>query len=114
MSPSFVFNNDKLIGILGSPGGSKIICYVSKVAFEILFLNTDPSSAVISPHYCSKNQFTELENDNVDFELEEYLKKKNHTIKYTNMTSGLNIIWKKEKYWHGVADPRREGFAIGK
>ena len=114
MSPSFIFSNDKLIGILGSPGGSKIICYVSKVAYEILFLKADPLSAVISPHYCSKNKFTELENNNIDFELEKYLKMKNHTIKYTNMTSGLNIIWKKEKYWHGIADPRREGFAVGK
>ena len=114
MSPSFIFNNDKLVGILGSPGGSKIICYVSKVAFEILFLNADPLSAVVSPHYCSKNKFTELENNNINFELEKYLKKKNHKIKYTNMTSGLNIIWKKEKYWYGIADPRREGFAVGK
>ena len=72
MSPSFVFKDDKLLGILGSPGGSKIICYVSKVAYEILFLNTDPLSAVISPHYCSKNKFTELENHNIDFELEKY------------------------------------------
>ena len=114
MSPSFVFNNDKLVGILGSPGGTKIICYVSKVAYEIMFLNADPLSAVISPHYCSKNKFTELENNNIDIKLEKYLKKKNHKIKYTNMTSGLNIIWKKGKYWHGVADPRREGFAVGK
>ena len=114
MSPAFIFNNDKLVGILGSPGGSKIICYVSKVAFEILFLNADPLSAVVSPHYCSKNKFTELENNNINFELEKYLKKKNHKIKYTNMTSGLNIIWKKEKYWYGIADPRREGFAVGK
>ncbi len=114
MSPSFVFSDNELIGILGSPGGSKIICYVSKVAYEILFLDADPLSAVISPHYCSKNKFTELENNNIDFELERYLKNKNHTIKYTNMTSGLNIIWKKEKYWYGIADPRREGFAVGK
>ncbi len=114
MSPTFIFSNDKLIGVLGSPGGSKIICYVSKVAYEILFLNADPLSAVISPHYCSRNKFTELENNNIDFELEKYLKDRNHVIKYKNMTSGLNIIWKKEKYWHGIADPRREGFAIGK
>ena len=29
------------------------------------------------------------------------------------MTSGLNIIWKKNQLWQGIADPRREGFAIG-
>ena len=41
------------------------------------------------------------------------LQKNNHDIKYKDMTSGLNIIWKKNQLWHGIADPRREGFAIG-
>ena len=113
MSPSFIFYKNELIGILGSPGGSRIICYVSKVAFELLFLENDPFSAVTSPHYCSRDKFTELENNNIDTDLKQYLKNKNHNIKYKDMTSGLNIIWKKNKLWHGIADPRREGFAIG-
>ena len=29
------------------------------------------------------------------------------------MTSGINMIWRREDYWQGVADPRREGHAIG-
>ncbi len=95
MSPSFIFFKNELIGILGSPGGSRIICYVSKVAFEILFLKNDPFSAVSSPHYCSRNNFTELENNNISSDLKQYLQKKNHNIKYKDMTSGLNIIWKK-------------------
>ncbi len=113
MSPSFIFLKNELIGILGSPGGSRIICYVSKVAFEVLFLKNDPLSAVTSPHYCSRDNFTELENNNISSDLKQYLQKKNHDIKYKDMTSGLNIIWKKNKFWQGIADPRREGFAIG-
>ncbi len=113
MSPSFIFLKDELVGVLGSPGGSRIICYVSKVAFEILFLKNDPLSAVTSPHYCSRNQFTELENNSNSSDLKKYLQKKNHNIKYKDMTSGLNIIWKKNQFWQGIADPRREGFAVG-
>ena len=113
MSPSFIFFQNELIGVLGSPGGSRIICYVSKVAFEILFLKNDPLSAVTSPHYCSRDKFTELENNNINSDLEQYLKKNNHDIKHKEMTSGLNIIWKKDKFWQGIADPRREGYAIG-
>ena len=113
MSPSFIFLKNELIGILGSPGGSRIICYVSKVAFEVLFLKNDPLSAVTSPHYCSRDNFTELENNNISSDLKQYLQKKNHDIKYKDMTSGLNIIWKKNQFWQGIADPRREGFAIG-
>ncbi len=113
MSPTFIFFQNDLIGILGSPGGSRIICYVSKVAFEILFLKNDPLSAVTSPHYCSRDNFTELENNNKSSDLKQYLQKNNHDIKYKDMTSGLNIIWKKDQFWHGIADPRREGFAIG-
>ncbi len=114
MSPTFIFLKDELIGILGSPGGSRIICYVSKVAYEILFLKHDPLSAVTSPHYCSRDKFTELENNNISTELKKYLGKKQHDIRYKDMTSGLNIIWKEDHVWQGIADPRREGFAIGK
>ena len=113
MSPTFIFFENELIGILGSPGGSRIICYVSKVAFEILFLKNDPLSAVTSPHYCSRDKFTELENNNISSDLKHYLKNKNHNIKHKDMTSGLNIIWRKGQFWQGIADPRREGFAVG-
>ena len=51
--------------------------------------------------------------ENIFYLDKQYLQKNNHDIKYKNMTSGLNIIWKKNKFWQGIADPRREGFAIG-
>ncbi len=113
MSPTLIFSNDSLLGVLGSPGGSRIICYVTKVAYEILFLNIDPLTATKAPHYCSRGKFTEIENRNIDNKLKNYLTKKGHLIKFKDMTSGLNIIWKKNDEWQGIADPRREGFAIG-
>ena len=114
MSPTFIFSKGNLHGVFGSPGGSNIICYVAKVAFEIIFLNSDPLSSINAPHYCSKGELTEIEHHRANSELKKYLIKKGHKIKLKDMTSGLNIIWKANNTWHGFADPRREGFAIGK
>ena len=114
MSPTLVFSNNQLIGVLGSPGGSRIICYVSKVAFEILLLEVEPELAITSPHYCSRGNFTEIENSHNNEELKKNLIKKGHNLKFKEMTSGLNVIWKKNNQWYGIADPRREGIPLGK
>ena len=36
MAPTIVFKDDQLVGVLGSPGGSRIICYVSKTLFYLI------------------------------------------------------------------------------
>ena len=113
MSPTIIFNNNNISAVIGSPGGSRIICYVAKVAYEIIFLDRDPLFSVQSPHFCSRDAFTELEKSDNSNELKDYLSSKGHSIKLKDMTSGLNIIWKKNNIYYGVADPRREGVAIG-
>ena len=39
MAPTIVFKDDQLVGVLGSPGGSRIICYVSKTLFYLINFN---------------------------------------------------------------------------
>ncbi len=115
MSPTIIFDEDNnIFAVLGSPGGSRIICYVAKVAYELIFLNEDPMLSVQSPHYCSRGDITELESNNVNKNLKDYLSAKGHLVKMKDMTSGLNIIWKKNNTLYGIADSRREGMAIGK
>ncbi|MAI02829.1 MAG: gamma-glutamyltransferase [Rickettsiales bacterium] len=113
MAPTLIFENNNLIGVLGSPGGSRIICYVAKALFEIIYLETDPYDAVNKTHLCSRNEYSEIEDTKENFELIKNLKEFNHKIKVKKMTSGLNIIWKKNNKWYGIADKRREGNAIG-
>ncbi len=113
MAPTLVFQEDELIGVIGSPGGSRIICYVSRVLYEILFLKIDPVKAIASPHLCSRNKFSEIEKKLFSIKLKKSLEKIKHNIKIKEMTSGLNIIWKRDGLWLGIADPRREGYAIG-
>ena len=66
----------------------------NKIIIDSIYLNSEGGKEILS-------------------HLIEYLQKRNHNIKYKDMTSGLNIIWKKNQLWQGIADPRREGFAIG-
>ena len=104
---------NKLLGIVGSPGGSRIICYVAKTLYEILYLNTAPAEAIKKPHMCSRNQYSEVEEHDDNTQLINKLKSMGHDIKIKKMNSGLNIIWKKGHDWLGVADNRREGYAFG-
>ncbi len=112
MSPTIVFNNNEVVGVLGSPGGSRIICYVAKTLYYIIHEKISPEKAIFSPHICSRNKFTEIEErDDADL-LSNSLEKKGHIITRKKMTSGINLIWRTNNTWVGVADPRREGFAI--
>lgn len=113
MAPTIVFEKNKLLGVIGSPGGSRIICYVAKTIYEILYLNTDPAEAIQKPHICSRNQYSEIEEHDNNTELINKLKSMGHDIKIKKMTSGLNIIWKKGDDWLGFADNRREGYSFG-
>ena len=113
MAPTIVFKNDQLVGVLGSPGGSRIICYVAKTLFYIINFNVNIEEAISLPHLCSRNKFSEIEKK--DFELGIYsnLKLLGHDIVKKEMNSGLNIIWKYGDFWGGASDQRREGVAIG-
>lgn len=113
MAPTIIFEKNQLLGVIGSPGGSRIICYVAKTIYEILYLNTAPAEAIKKPHICSRSQYSEIEKHDNNTELIKKLKSMGHNIKIKEMTSGLNIIWKKGDAWLGIADNRREGYAFG-
>ena len=48
MAPTIVFKDNQLIGVLGSPGGSRIICYVSKTLFYLINFNLGISKKSIN------------------------------------------------------------------
>jgi gamma-glutamyltranspeptidase/glutathione hydrolase len=62
MSPTLVFDaNNKLYAVVGSPGGSQIITYVTKTLVGILDWKLDPQTAVDLPNFGSRNGPTEIE-----------------------------------------------------
>ena len=112
MAPTILFRNNNLKGIVGSPGGSRIICYVSKTIYYLI-KEKNLKDVLTMPHFCSRNKNTEIEKDMNTSNLEKELSSRGHNIVKKKMTSGLNVIWKKNGLWQGGSDPRREGVAVG-
>ena len=114
MAPTIVFNADgDPVLVAGSPGGSRIICYVAKTIVNILEWNMRPQEAVSTPHFCNRNGKTDLE-----FQTSEttrnVLISSGHDISIKEMNSGLHVIQiLPDGQLIGGADPRREGLAKG-
>src|SRR5690606_1748104 len=62
MAPTLVFDADaKLVLVIGSPGGSRIINYVLEALIAVLDWNLDVQAAIDLAHVGSRNGPTELE-----------------------------------------------------
>jgi len=114
MAPTVIYDRaGRLVGVLGSPGGSRIINYVAKTVLALLVWNLTPGEAVALPHFGSRNGPTELERGTETERLRPVLEKLGHAVTIHDMTSGLSVIARRGDEWVGAADPRREGKARG-
>jgi len=114
MAPTFVFDPDgRLEYALGSPGGSRIIGYVTGTLIALIDWRLDIQTAIDLPHHLNRNGATELEKDTPLVALEEGLKALGHEVKPGRLTSGLQGIHLAPGRLEGGADSRREGVARG-
>ncbi|WP_421868197.1 gamma-glutamyltransferase [Motiliproteus sp.] len=115
MSPMMVFDqDDRLILLGGSPGGSRIINYVAQMLLGSLVWQLPIEQAVAMPHISNRNGITELEQGTPAANLQSALEQRGHQIKVRDMNSGIHAIVRAEDgRWYGAADPRREGLALG-
>lgn len=114
MAPTVIYGKDgRVVGLVGSPGGSQIINYVAKTVLALLAWNLTPADAVAMPHFGSRNGPTELERGTRAESLRPALEKLGHAVTVQDMTSGLSVILRRGDEWVGAADPRREGTARG-
>ena len=115
MSPTFIFNNDngKLLMVVGSPGGPRIIQYVVKTIIANLDWNMDIQKAISLPNHVVLNNIIELENRTSLVELQKELVEMGHETKIVDITSGISAITVSDSGLSGGADPRRSGIAAG-
>ena len=115
MSPTLVFDSEgELRMILGSPGGSQIICYVAASLVRIIDLNIRPENISEQPNICNRGFKSDIESGVIGDILTKELENKGHKINRKNMTSGIHMIYKDNaKKLYGIADQRREGTAYG-
>lgn len=113
MAPTIVLEDGKIVLVIGSPGGSRIIPYVSNTIVAILDWGLDVQEAVSQPHAVNRFGVYEIEEDTSLTGLKKWLQELGYEIKERPLNSGLNVILKKDGKLYGGSDPRREGIAIG-
>ena len=108
MSPLIIFDkDDNFYMTVGSPGGKAIISYVFRVISEDFFSDYKIREIVEKPNFIKingKNFFEKKILNEISSE----------SGKIRNLTSGLAIIKKKNDFYIGVADSRRDGTVKGK
>ena len=114
MSPTIVFQDGRPVLLTGSPGGSRIINYVTQSVIGILDWGMDPQDAVDMPHVVNRNGKTDLEQgtDAVNYQAD--LESLGHEVNIRDLKSGLHTILIDRLGYYGAADPRREGVALGR
>ena len=115
MSPTLVFDKQsrQLVLATGSPGGSTIINYVSKVLVGALDWKLNVQQAISLPNFGSRNGPTELEAGKFSSEVIGQLKARGHEVRQVELNSGLQGLQRTPSGWFGGADPRREGIVRG-
>ena len=115
MAPTIVFDSTGTpVLVVGSPGGSRIICYVVQALVGVMDWKMNPQQAVSMPHFCNRNGRTDLES-HLDAEIiKTALTDLGHEVQIRDMNSGLHMIQLLPSgRLLGGADPRREGLALG-
>ncbi len=114
MSPTLVFDeNNKLILVLGSPNGPRIIQHVLKVLIACLDYKIDIQQAISMPNFIALNGNLELEKNSEIINLKKPLQNLGHFVKIIDITSAIQAIKIENNKIYGGADPRRQGVAIG-
>jgi gamma-glutamyltranspeptidase/glutathione hydrolase len=130
MTPVVVFGDGmRLEAVLGSPGGSAIIRYVTKAIVGIYDWGLDVQQAIDLPNFGAEaSATTVLERGTAAAALADPLRARGHVVAAVDQNSGLHGIvrrfTRRDGYWgplrsepggwSGGADPRREGAAAGK
>lgn len=110
MTPTLVFDKKgKLYAVIGSPGGWRIIPYVSKTLVGLIDWKMDMAHAVGLPNVTSRSAVVEIESGQGLEAIADELKAMGHEVKFIEQTSGLNGFRFTADGIDAASDPRREG-----
>ena len=114
MSPTFVLDRDrKLVAVVGSAGGSRIIGDTLQALIGVLDWNLSVQAALAQPRLIQMEGPLELEEGTAIATQEEALRALGHQVQVRRHDGGLTGIRRFEDGWQGGADPRRDGVAAG-
>lgn len=114
MAPTLVFDgNRELVGVVGSPGGSRIIGYVTQTLLGLIDWKMTMQEAIGLPRVLDRNGPIELEERRPVVRLAPALEEMGHKVSIRPSISGLQGIWRRGDRLEGGADRRREGVVLG-
>jgi len=110
-----VFDREgRLVLVIGSPGGSRIIGYVARAIWQVLDGGLPVQQAIAAPHIVNRNGATDIDTGPSAKVLAAALKRMGHTVRIRDLNSGLHgIAIGRQGRLTGGADPRREGLVLG-
>lgn len=115
MAPTIILRGDKVLMVLGTPGGSTIITTIAQLIVDIIDFSMSPDEAVASGRY--HHQWVP---DLVYFEegvfpagLRAGLVKRGHKLKERSVIGDAQLIMVQEGMICGVSDPRHGGKPVG-
>jgi len=118
MAPTIVFDRAGRVRlVLGSPGGSGIIQFVTKTLIGVLDWKLDLQEAINLGNFGAQTAATTvLERNSGNQKLQTGLEARGHVVTVGDINSGVHAIAASDAPhagWIGGADPRREGVALG-
>ncbi len=114
MAPMMVFDkDDKLLLVIGSPGGSRIINYVAQSIVAVLDWQLDVQQALNLPRLTHRNDYLALEKGTALAKQQAILEDMGYQVQLQDLNSGLHAIMLTPSGLQGAADPRREGSVAG-
>lgn len=115
MAPTMVFDKGgRLVLVIGSPGGSRIIGYVARTIWQVLDGRLSVQKSISAPHAVNRNGGTDIERGAGAKRLAESLTSLGHKVRIRDLNSGLHgIAIRPDGTLAGGADPRREGLVMG-
>jgi len=99
--------------VIGSRGGSRIIGYVVKALVGVLDWDMDVQEAISLANFVHRGEGLELERGTAAAGQGDALTALGHDVRVIPLTSGLHGIGRNGDGWHGGADPRLGGIALG-
>ena len=113
MSPTLIFAPDgSLFATLGSPGGSRIIEFVTRTMVGLIDWQLPMQDAIDLGNVNNRNRTTELEAGSTAEGFAEYFTAMGHQVNIKPLTSGLHGVRITGDGLDGGADKRREGMVI--
>lgn len=113
MSPMIIFLQGRPRLLVGSPGGARIIDYISRTIVYHLDKALSIEAAIGSPHIINLNRGLELEAGRISQSTQKALTARGHRLTLRSQSSGIHAIAIINDRLMGAADPRREGTARG-